>query len=192
MTYSPRVEHAIKTAAWLHRDQVRKGRVAYPYITHLMSLALMLRDYTDDEDIIIGALLHDSLEDTSYTEEQLGEDFGAHVATMVKGVSEWTGNAQDRPPLPERRARYIEALRNAPYESILISAADKIHNLRSMIAEYAGREEDFARDFGNVEDRIAFYDSIAALIRDRLQNHPLVSIFDDVLTEFAVFARRGI
>ncbi len=192
MTYSPRIERAIKTAAWLHRDQIRKGSVAYPYITHLVSLALMLRDYTDDEDIIIGALLHDTLEDTAYTEKQLEIDFGARVAEMVKGVSEWTGAVADRPQLLERRVRYLDALRTAPYESILISAADKIHNLRSMIADYTGREGDFARDFGGVEERIVFYEQLATLISERLQEHPLVPIFSGTLREFAVFARRSV
>lgn len=184
MIYTPRVERAIKLAAWLHRDQVRKGRIAYPYITHLMSIALMLRDYADDEDIIIAALLHDALEDTSFTEAELETEFGAHVLEIVRGVSEWTGDPAGRPTFEERRRRYLEQLRDAPRESLLVSLADKIHNLRSMVEEYDGRPQEFLHDFGNTETRLHFYEKIGTILHTRLVNHPLIAQFDDALTEF--------
>jgi len=124
MIYTPRVERAIKLAAWLHRDLVRKGRISYPYITHLVSIALMLRDYTDDEDVIIAALLHDTLEDTSFTEAELEAEFGTHVLAIVRGVSEWTGDPKERPVFEERRHRYLEQLMGAPRESLLVSLAE--------------------------------------------------------------------
>lgn len=187
-TYSPRVERAIKLAAWLHRDQVRKGRISYPYITHLMSLAMMLRDYTDDEDVIIAALLHDALEDTPFTEGELETEFGARIADIVRGVSEWTGDPAARPPFEERRRRYIAQLHAAPHESLLVSLADKIHNLRSMVEEYDGRPDEFLRDFGTIETRVHFYEEISALLHERLQDHPLLASLDDALTEFKTLA----
>ncbi|OGG62196.1 hypothetical protein A3C87_01230 [Candidatus Kaiserbacteria bacterium RIFCSPHIGHO2_02_FULL_49_34] len=190
MTYSPRVERAIKLAAWLHRDQVRKGRISYPYITHLMSLALMLRDYTDDEDVIIAALLHDALEDTVFTEAELQEEFGDHVLAIVLGVSEWTGDYAQRPSLEVRRARYVAQLKKAPLESLLVSLADKIHNLRSMVEEYDGRPEDFARDFGKADTRLHFYQEIGTILRERLETHPLLSSFDDALSEFRALCAK--
>ena len=67
MAYSYRIEQAIKAASVLHREQVRKGSVPFPYITHLFAVAMIASDYTDDEDVIVAALLHDTIEDTDYS-----------------------------------------------------------------------------------------------------------------------------
>ena len=79
--YTYKIEQAIKAAALLHQDQLRKGVVPLPYISHLMAVMLILRDYTDDEDTLVAALLHDTLEDTDYTPEELETDFGKTVAS---------------------------------------------------------------------------------------------------------------
>ena len=189
MTYTPRVERAIKLAAWLHRDQVRKGRVSYPYITHLMSVACMLRDYTDDEDTIIAAILHDVLEDTPLTEAELREEFGEQVAIIVRGVSEWVDDPKKRPAFAERRKRYVAQLTQAPHESLLISLADKIHNLRSMVEEYDGRIDDFLRDFGNPAPRIAFYEEVQSILQERLIDHPLLAELADALNELKALTK---
>ena len=71
MSYSYAIEQAIRAASVLHKDQIRKGSVPYPYVTHLFAVAMIVSDYTSDEDTIVAALLHDTLEDTDYTEEEL-------------------------------------------------------------------------------------------------------------------------
>ena len=71
MIYSYRVEQAIRAAAVLHNGQVRKGVSPYPFITHLVAVAFLLSDYSNDEDTVIAGLLHDTLEDTDYTPEEL-------------------------------------------------------------------------------------------------------------------------
>lgn len=192
MHYTPRIEQALKTAAWLHRDQVRKGPGAYPYITHPVAVATILAAHTDDENILIGALLHDTLEDTEYTEAQITEDFGASVAELVRGVSEWTGDPNARPSREERRERYIAALHAAPVGSLLISAADKIHNLRSMITDYHDRHQDFIADFGHVVERIAFYRAIQSILRERLGAHSVMEDFDGAVVDFERFARQEV
>ena len=77
--YSYRVEQAIRAAAILHKNQLRKGSAPLPYITHLVAVAMIAGDYTDNEDVIVGALLHDTLEDTDYTSTELQEDFGGQL-----------------------------------------------------------------------------------------------------------------
>ena len=86
--YSYRIEQALRAATILHKDQVRKGSVPIPYVSHLFAVAMIASDYTDDEDVIIACLLHDTLEDTDYTAQDLEEDFGGAIRELVEAVSE--------------------------------------------------------------------------------------------------------
>ena len=81
--YSYRIEQALRAITILHKDQVRKGAMSIPYISHLFAVALIVSEYTKDEDTLIGALLHDTLEDTDYTGEELEQDFGGKVREKV-------------------------------------------------------------------------------------------------------------
>ena len=84
MTFSSRLDDAIKLAARLHRDQVRNDNERSPYITHLVSVMVVLSQVTDDEDILVAGIMHDSLEDVPhYTYERLVEDCGERVAKIV-------------------------------------------------------------------------------------------------------------
>ena len=97
MSYSYRIEQAIRAAAVLHKDQVRRGQTPFPYITHLYAVATLVADYTEDENVIIAALLHDSIEDTDYTPDELKDDFGGEVMDLVLGVTEQGHNHDEEP-----------------------------------------------------------------------------------------------
>ena len=86
--YSYRIEQALRAATILHKDQVRKGSIAIPYVSHLVAVSMIAIDYTDNEDVIIACLLHDTLEDTDYTKAELEDDFGGVVREIVEAVSE--------------------------------------------------------------------------------------------------------
>ena len=86
--YSYRIELAIRAASILHKDQIRKGSIPIPYISHLVAVAFILMDYTKEEDVIIADLLHDTLEDTDYTAEELQDDFGGKVREYVEALTE--------------------------------------------------------------------------------------------------------
>jgi len=89
MKLTPRISDAINYASKLHSKQFRKGDSTLPYVSHLFAVAWILSEYTDDENIIIAGLLHDSLEDIEgYTYEDLESDFGKRVADIVLNVSE--------------------------------------------------------------------------------------------------------
>lgn len=175
--YSYRIEQAIRAATILHKDQVRLGSVPLPYVSHLFAVTMILSDYTDDEDVIIAGLLHDTLEDTDYTFTELSEDFGAVVAGYVEAITE-PQETKGRPSTwLEKKEAYIAKLGKAPQEALLIAAADKIHNLRSLVDEYYDHHDRFVRDFGdNLNDRIKTYQAIANVINRNLQN--------DILKEF--------
>jgi guanosine-3',5'-bis(diphosphate) 3'-pyrophosphohydrolase len=125
------VLRAARFAAWKHRDQRRKGRGALPYINHPLDLAHVLwfeGDVTDPV-TLAAALLHDTLEDTQTTYQELQGEFGGRVASIVMEVTdEPTVNWRARKKLQISRARL------ASLEAKRVKLADKICNLRSMVA----------------------------------------------------------
>lgn len=167
--YTYKIEQAIKAASLLHQDQLRKGSVSLPYITHLMSVMMILRDYTNDEDTLVAALLHDTLEDTDYTYEELVQDFGEKVASIVKTVSDPVSTNTERLSWLEIKKGYAKQLRKGPVEAVMIAAADKSHNFRSMVEEYIDDHDSFLKDFGtHLDMRLEAYQNIANAINSRL------------------------
>jgi (p)ppGpp synthase/HD superfamily hydrolase len=167
--YTYKVEQAIKAAALLHQDQLRKGVVRLPYITHLIAVMLILRDYTSEETTLVAALLHDTLEDTDYTRDELVTDFGDDVAELVQTLTEPKYDGDRKLTWLEVKQGYAKQLKNGKVEAVMIAAADKSHNFRSMIEEYYDDHDAFLRDFGtNLEKRLEAYQNIANAINSRL------------------------
>ena len=124
------IEEAIEIAAQAHHGQFRKGTHT-PYITHPYAVGLMLMDAGCSEVVVIAGILHDTVEDTDLTLECIRKDFAEPVAAIVDGCSE---NKSLR--WRERKAERIEALKTASTEVCLVTCADKLHNLRTVISEF--------------------------------------------------------
>ncbi|MEM9336284.1 MAG: HD domain-containing protein [Patescibacteria group bacterium] len=185
--YTYRIEQAIRAAAVLHKDQLRKGSMPFPFITHIMSTVMILRDYTDDEDTLVAALLHDTLEDTDYTAEELQEDFGGKVLDIVLALSEPRTDSENKVSFKDRKKQYAKQLKKAPQEALLIAAADKSHNFRTIVEEYYEDPLRFTKDFGNIiEDRLEAYQEIANVINSRLKSD-IVAEFNHVFEEYKNF-----
>lgn len=186
--YSFKIEQAVRAATILHQDQLRMGSVPLPYISHLIAVALILSAYTEDEDTIAAAFLHDTLEDTDYTEEELREDFGGPVAEIVLSLTEKKVDAKgNKLSWLEQKKLYAKQLKQAPAEAILISAADKLHNFRMVVEEYTDDHKRFLKDFGpRGEERIEAYQEIANVINSRL-NSPIVPEFNQAFTDYKQF-----
>lgn len=186
--YSYRVEQAIRAASVLHKDQIRKGSMPFPFVTHLMATAFTLIDYTTDEDVIVSALLHDTLEDTDYTFEELREDFGARVADIVLTLTEQRHTPQGEPiSWKERKLSYARQIKRGPEEALLVAAADKIHNFRTTVEDYADAHDRFYQDFGkNFDDRLEVYQVIANAINSRLKS-PILAEFNHVFDAYKDF-----
>ena len=160
--FTPQISKAINLSGKLHDGQGRKGD-GLPYIIHPFAVALILMDYSEDEDVIVAGLLHDTVEDCDYTEEQLIEDFGPRVADIVMGVTEQ--NKED--PWQKRKDDYLAHLKGASYEAKLICAADKIHNLQSMIAVYEKLGKEAEKEFNApLDKKIWFYDACYEIIKE--------------------------
>jgi (p)ppGpp synthase/HD superfamily hydrolase len=185
--YSFRIEQAIRAATVLHHEQTRKGSLPYPYVTHLFSVAMLLTEYTDNEDVIIAALLHDTLEDTDYTLAELTEDFGGTVATIVDTLTEKKTEGERTLSWVDRKKNYAKQLKNGPMEAVMIAAADKTHNFRTSVEDYYDDHNRFLTDFGkNLDERIEVYQTIANVINNRLTGQ-LLSEFNHVFTEYKNF-----
>ncbi len=185
--YSYRLEKAIRAAAVLHQDQKRRGKVPLPYITHLAAVAWLVADYTQKEDCIIAAWLHDSLEDTEYTAAELEEDFGEKVRKIVETVSEPQDIEGKEVSWKGRKTAYLEQLKAGPEEALLIAAADKIHNMRSVVEEYYDNHEGFIKDFsGSLDERAMRYQELSNLLNRRLSND-IIAEFNHVYTEYKNF-----
>ena len=185
--YTYKVEQAIKAAALLHQDQQRKGSVPLPYITHLIAVLLILRDYTEKEDTLVAALLHDTLEDTDYTKDELVEDFGETVASLVVTLTEPMFDGDNKLPWLETKKRYAKQLRRGPKEAVMIAAADKAHNFRTTVEEYYDDHDGFLKDFGpHLDNRLEAYQSIANAINSRLTDG-IVHEFNHTYQEYKNF-----
>ena len=189
MLLTPKIEKAIVRAAELHRHQNRKAGGA-PYIVHPYAVAFLLAHYTQDEDVICAALLHDILEDVpSYSAEKMQSEFGERVYTIVKEVSEdrdpmsgWYFLARKR-SWKSRKEGYLENLKNDSQEALLIACADKIHNLRSLLQSYAERGEVIWQSFpAGQAETFWFYRAVLSILRERL-DHPLVTELAETLAE---------
>ena len=117
-------------AAKKHRDQRRKDKHASPYIIHPISVALAITQIggVDDPEILAAALLHDTLEDTETTPEELEAEFGKKVCEYVLDVSD-----DKTLPKDERKRRQIEHAKKISKGAALIKLGDKISNVTDVI-----------------------------------------------------------
>ncbi|MBW1682158.1 MAG: bifunctional (p)ppGpp synthetase/guanosine-3',5'-bis(diphosphate) 3'-pyrophosphohydrolase [Deltaproteobacteria bacterium] len=125
------VEKALETAAIAHRDQVRKG-TNIPYITHPCAVALILAAAGCGEEVVAAGLLHDTVEDTPMSLEEIREGFGEGVARIVAANTEPPKSL----PWEERKEHTIASLASLPLDARLVMCADKLHNLRTIAAEH--------------------------------------------------------
>lgn len=121
---------ALSFAARKHKDQRRKDVAASPYINHPISLANILcnEGHVDDIEVIAAALLHDTVEDTDTSPEELAREFGPAIRDLVMAVT-------DDKTLPphERKQRQIAHAGHISHQAKLVKLADKISNVRDML-----------------------------------------------------------
>lgn len=131
------VEKAMIFASEAHCGMLRKG-TKIPYIVHPMEAGAIAASITDDIEVISAAILHDVLEDTSVTEEQIEEKFGKEVLRLIKSDSE--DKRENLPPEETwkiRKQEIIEFLKNkADKKEKIIAMADKLSNIRAIYRDY--------------------------------------------------------
>ncbi len=134
------VQRAARFAEDAHADDRRKG-TDIPYVAHLWSVAALVMEHGGNKHQVAAALLHDVVEDHGGAPllTEVHNEFGGEVADMVAGLSDSlidTTSGAEKPPWPVRKLAYLDHLELADDATVLVSAADKLHNLRAIVADY--------------------------------------------------------
>jgi (p)ppGpp synthase/HD superfamily hydrolase len=122
-------------AAEKHAGQTRKAS-SIPYIAHLMGVASVVLEFGGDEDMAIAALLHDIVEDCGGVSmlQEVRSLFGERVASIVDGCTD--AYSTPKPPWKQRKDDYLRHVKSADADTRLVSAADKLNNVRSIVSDY--------------------------------------------------------
>jgi (p)ppGpp synthase/HD superfamily hydrolase len=185
-----RFNEAFLFAAEKHASQTRK-KTDVPYISHLMSVASLVLEAGGGEDEGVAALLHDVVEDCGGHPvlEEIRQRFGDRVANIVEGCTD--AYTTPKPPWKQRKLEYLEVLRRADEDVRLVSAADKFHNVRSILADYR-REGDsvWERFSGRRDGTLWYYRAVLDVLRQGKANR-LVDELERVVTELETLATNG-
>lgn len=169
MNHTPQIKKAIEFAAKKHQTHVRNGADALPYVTHLFSVALLVAEDGADDDIVCAALLHDVVEDTGTSWEEVAAAFNQRVADMVAEVSE-----PKDVPWKERKQTYLAQVEAASEGALLIATADKIDNLESKIAGFQREGGTFLGNWRQPPaDYIWFNGEALRIAQQRIPEHRL-------------------
>lgn len=125
------INKAIEVAAKAHEKHYRKI-TDIPYIVHPFEVALILQENGAEDEVIAAGILHDTLEDTDLTKEDIKESFGDRIFQLVLGASEELEGRENR-SWDDRKLHTIESLKMASIHVKMIACADKLSNIRSMI-----------------------------------------------------------
>ena len=169
--YSPRVEHAVITMLEAHGVRRRKAGRGFQ-ASRALSVAMIVTDYGFDEDTVVAALLHDTLEDTELEPGTIKDRFGTLVLDIVRDVSE--------PPRPlawrARKLAYIAQIRDSRRPGAwAVAAADKIHNLSKMTQGLRDQGATYVDPFSApVAEMIWYHEAVLAALRKNW-NHPILT-----------------
>lgn len=167
-------------AAHKHHGQLRVSSMEHslPYIVHPFSVALLIAENGADDDTIIAALLHDTLEDTETTHSEIVEHFSVNVAELVESVSEVREQGGVQLTWKERKILYIENLERSGEASILIAVADKIDNIESKIESFEQYGEDILTRWKQPPEEYCWYHGeVLRIAQQRLPEHSLTKRF---------------
>jgi (p)ppGpp synthase/HD superfamily hydrolase len=178
-----RIQRALTVAFEQHRGQTRKVG-GTPYIVHILDVArLLMAEPGVCEDVIVAGILHDVLEDTHYTAQQLEQDFGPAVLALVLFASEpekgpETTRQEKARTWRARKMHTIEACAAASRDQLLVLVADKLSNLASLQEELSLRGDAIWSSFNAPKDDIAWYHrTLRAALADKLQDTRLLALY---------------
>ncbi|MGY1601656.1 HD domain-containing protein [Geodermatophilus sp. SYSU D00815] len=186
-----RFDDALRFAFERHRFHFRKGS-RVPYFSHLMSVCALVLEHGGSEDQAIAALLHDAVEDAIPGQgpevlRAIGEQFGAEVRAMVEACSDSLNDEHGKRPWRERKLRYVAGLTQPGAKSddaLLVTAADKVHNARSIARDLRTYGPGFWGTFSACEhDLLWYYTAVEAAIARRLGTHEIVDALHRAVDE---------
>ncbi len=130
------LDEALRFAITAHSGVERRGK-GYPYIVHPMEAVAIVATVTNDQELLAAAALHDVVEDTNYTVEDIRKNFGDRVADLVAHESDLVVEGKSESESWVERKQYaIDRLKGLTYEEKLVSIGDKLSNARAMLNDY--------------------------------------------------------
>ncbi len=179
-----RIQRALAVAFACHRSQTRKLGGA-PYIVHILDVTrILLAEPGISEDAVIAGILHDTLEDTPCTAEQLEQDFGFNVLNLVQFATESEkGPAMTREEKTQtwraRKEHSIQACSHASRDQLLVLVADKLSNLASLREELSLCGDTVWGSFNASQEDIVWYHcALRSAVADRLRDSRLFKLYD--------------
>jgi (p)ppGpp synthase/HD superfamily hydrolase len=185
-----RFEAALVYASCLHAGQMRKG-TSIPYVAHLLGVTAIVLEHGGNEQEAISALLHDAVEDQGgpATLEEIRQRFGDTVADIVAGCTD--AETLPKPPWRERKEAYVRHISEAPPSVRLVSAADKLHNGRAILADYRELGEALWDRFkGKRDGTLWYYRALADAFR-AVEITPLTKELHQTVSELERAASLG-
>ncbi|MCR5067626.1 MAG: HD domain-containing protein [Erysipelotrichaceae bacterium] len=171
-------DRAVVFATNAHSGQTRRGSNV-PYIIHPLEVATIAATLSDDDDIMCAALLHDTVEDTDVTLDEIEENFGPHVRQLVASETENKYRGID-PSLSwrQRKEESLVDLKNATEEEKMLWLADKLSNMRSFFRMYLEEDDELWQHFNmkDPEQQYWYYSTILDYLSD-LDIHPAYQEF---------------
>ena len=184
------LDRAIIFAVKAHHNTERRGK-GFPYIVHPMEAVEIVATMTSDQELLAAAALHDAVEDTDVTVEQLREAFGDRVAELVHAESDqldgqvFTGAANEAETWHQRKQAAIDRLAAASHDAKIVAMGDKLSNMRAIWRDYQMKGDELWQIF-HVKDKASHewhYRGLAASLKeleDTFAYQEFVRLIDEV------------
>jgi GTP pyrophosphokinase len=190
MILSERFDAALLFASSRHRNQCMK-KTEIPYMAHILGVAGITALYGGTEDEIIAALLHDVVEDTAATFEDVEREFGPAVRAIVEACTD-TDMPENKPPWLERKRAHVKAMCSAPDPVRLVYAADKLQNARAMLKDYRVIGDCLWKRFkGGKAGTLWYYRALIDVFRDTSTSVELVNELTRTINDLELLAYRA-
>ena len=190
MHLSRHFEKALIYATRIHGGQLRK-KTRIPYVAHILGVAAIAMEYGANETEAIAALLHDSVEDCGGAKRlrDIERKFGKDVAKIVEGCTDT--DQKPKPPWLERKKVYVAHVRHAPVPTKLVSASDKLHNLRAILMDYRKEGDKLWARFNGGKPGVLWYYRVLVNAFSGKRIQPLVQELDRTLTVLELLSNNG-
>lgn len=185
------IEKAILFATEAHMGINRKGKTR-PYILHPLEVLTIVASLTEEEDVLAAAVLHDTVEDTETTREDILREFGARIAALVASESEDKREAQPAENTWKiRKSETLRHLMDADRDTKLICLGDKLANLREIGRDYAALGDDLWDRFNQKDKNLHgwYYSSIYKVLIAAFGDVPPIREYKNLLLD--VFGWEG-
>lgn len=179
------LDRAIEFAVKAHANTERRGK-GFPYIVHPLEAMEIVASMTPDQELLAAAALHDTIEDTSVTIDDLRREFGDRVATIVEAESDkFLEGIPDEASWHQRKQAAIDRIASAPHDSKLVAMGDKLSNMRAIWRDYQEQGDELWKIFHakDKKDHEWHYRGLAASLSelsDTFAYKEFVALIDDV------------